>query len=393
MSSDDLRSWKLSGESFATKSKGDKGPFRDSLLLAPDAQYRDGKYYLYYCLFDFKNAEGVAVSNSPTGPFLDRKPIYVKGISQIDPCVFMDDDGQAYFIWGQFNGKVAKLKSNMTEIDTTTIKENVVTQKEHHFHEGGYMIKRNGLYYFIYADVSRSGRPTCLGYSTSKSPFGPFVYRGVIIDNSNSDPAVWNNHGSLVKFKDRWYVFYHRPTNGSVAMRKACLEPIEFKPDGSIPEVEMTSQGAAGPLNPFDETDAARACLVMGNVRIKTISENNDVLGEIHSGDKAAFKYFDFKDGADSVSIRLAPGSKPCRIVLNLDDSWGGSIGNIDVPAKGSADWITVKAAVKVQKGVHAVWFRFADPATSNMMGMPIGNDTQPCAELLQVDAFQFHKK
>lgn len=278
----------------------------------------------------------------------------------------------------------------MREIDTSTIKDNVVTQEEHYFHEGSYMIKHNGLYYLVYADISRKGMPTCLGYSTSKSPMGPYTYRGVIIDNDGCDPRVWNNHGSLVEFKGQWYVFYHRATNGSVSMRKACLEPITFREDGSIPEVQMTSQGAAGPLDAFAETDAARACLLSGNVRIKTIATDNEALGDIQYGDKAAFKYLDFKAGADSVSFRVIPGSKPCRISLGLDVSWGGSIGSVLVPAKQTEEWINVKAPIQAIKGVHALWLGFSDPGQTDYGFTPV-NDNGENDQLCSVDAFRFY--
>jgi arabinoxylan arabinofuranohydrolase len=245
----------------------------------------------------------------------------------------------------------------------------------------------------VYADVSRADRPTCLGYATSRSPFGPFTYRGVIIDNDHSDPVAWNNHGSLVEFKGQWYVFYHRPTHGSVAMRKACLEPITFRPDGSIPEVEMTSQGAAGPLNAFAELDAARACLLIGNARIKTSTADNEVLADLRSGDKAAFKYLDFKEGADSVSIRVAPGSKPGKIDLFVDDSWGAAVGSVQVPTKQTEKWVTVKAAVKVPAGTHALWLSFLDPTVTGPFGFPLPNASPEAGELFQVDALRFHAK
>jgi hypothetical protein len=76
------------------------------------------------------------------------------------------------------------------------------------------MVKRNQLHCFVYAHIGRGGRPTCIGYSTGASPMVPFTYRGVIIDNNYCDPGNWNNHGSLVEFKGRWYVFYHPSTHG-----------------------------------------------------------------------------------------------------------------------------------------------------------------------------------
>lgn len=388
LSSSDLKTWKLSDVSFASAGPGDQVPYADVPLFAPDAQYFNGKYYLYYCM-PWKDAEGIASSDSPVGPFINGMPMDLKGINGIDPCVFIDDDGQGYYVWGQFSAKMAKIKPNMKEIDTSTIKEGVVTQEKHYFHEGSYMIKHDGLYYLIYADISRAGAPTCLGYSTSNSPMGPYTYRGVIIDNDHCDPAVWNNHGSLVEFKGKWYVFYHRATNGSVSMRKACLEPITFRVDGSIPEVEMTTQGASGPLDAFTEIDAARACLLSGHVRIKTVSPDNEALGETRIGDKAAFKYIDFKEGADTVFIRVSPGSKPSRISLNLDYQWDSSIGSVDIPAKQSDEWITVKAPIKLTKGVHALWLGFSD-YSPNRYGFSLATDEDKLIDLCTVDAFRF---
>ena len=390
LSSSDLKTWNISDESFASKGPNDQVSYSDSYLYAPDAQYYNGKYYLYYCLAARQKTEGVAVSDSPIGPFINGAAIDVNRFNQIDPCVFIDDDGQGYYVWGQFNAKMARMKPGMMEIDTGTIKENVVTEEEHYFHEGSYLIKRDGLYYLVYADVSRGGAPTCIGYSVSKAPMGPYTYGGVIIDNKFCDPEVWNNHGSLVEFKDKWYVFYHRATNGCVTMRKACLEPITFRIDGTIPEVQMTSQGASGPLDAFNEIDAARACLLAGDVRIKTVTADNEVLGDIQYGDKVAFKYLDFKGGADSILVRVAPGEKPCRITISAGSTWTGSIGSVDVPAKQSDQWINVKASVKLTKGVHALWFSFSDPSPMRSSGFSVSNAVKEKINTCQVDAFHF---
>ena len=84
----------------------------------------------------------------------------------------------------------------MLEVDTTTIVDGLVTEQEHFFHEGSSMRKRNGIYYMVYSHL-RKGRPTCIGYATSRSPLGPFEYGGVIVDNAGCDPESWNNHGSI----------------------------------------------------------------------------------------------------------------------------------------------------------------------------------------------------
>jgi arabinoxylan arabinofuranohydrolase len=360
LSTTDLKSWTLHENRFASKGPNDQVSYSDDILYAPDCQNKNGTYYLYYCLASNKNTEGVATSLSPIGPFTNGRPIKLKGINEIDPCVFIDDDGQAYYIWGQFNAKIAKLKPNMTEIDSSTIKDNIVTEKEHFFHEGGYMVKRAGIYYFVYSHMGRGGRPTCIGYATSKSAMGPFKYGGVIIDNDHCDPGDWNNHGSIVEFKDKWYVFYHRSTHGSNTMRKACLEPITFNADGSINEVEMTTQGASDPLNANQQIDAARACLLYGNLRIEAFTANNEVLTKIKNGDVAGYKYLNFYSVPGSITINATPGKFEVSIDIAIDNSWGPSIGKISIPGNEKGGKIQPYSTnIKKIDGVHALWLRF----------------------------------
>ena len=360
LSSDDMLNWTLHENVFASKGKDDQVPYSDALLYAPDCQYNDGTFYLYYPLASSQQTEGVATSANPAGPFSDGQHIELHGYNQIDPAVFIDDDGSAYYIWGQFTAKMARLKPGMKEIDKSTIRDSVLTEGEHFFHEGGHLVKREGIYYFIYAHMGRAGRPTCIGYATSNAPMGPYRYGGVIIDNDHSDPSVWNNHGSIVHYKGRWYVFYHRATHGSVMMRKACVEPITFNPDGSIPEVEMTTQGAGPPLKSNTRIDAERACLLYGNVRIQTFASDGEELGEIRNGDFAAYKYIDFGSGIESVTVRVAPGMDPGMIELKLGYPWRPNIGTAEIPGGGNAGtWQTITAEVDNVRGVHALWLKF----------------------------------
>lgn len=359
LSTSDLQNWNITKNVFSSRGENDQVPYSDALLFAPDCQYKNGMYYLYYCQPDPIAAEGVATSPSPTGPFTNGQKMELAGIEQIDPCVFFDDDGQAYYIWGQMQAKIAKLKPNMTEIDTSTIITDLVTEKEHHFHEGGYMVKRNGIYYFIYAHMGRANRPTCIGYATSDSPMGPFKYGGVIVDNDHCDPATWNNHGSIVEYNGQWYVFYHRSTHNSRMMRKACVEPIHFNEDGSIDEVEMTTQGAGPPLSAFEKMDAEQACLLFGNVRIQQFEPMNEELGGIENEDNVAYKYIDFKDGADEVSIRVKPLKNGGKIVVRLDQPWHSGITTFDIPGEANGEWETLTQKIETTKGVHAVWLTF----------------------------------
>ena len=374
ISTSDMKNWTITENAFASKGPNDQVPYSDGALYASDAAYKDGKYYLYYSMND-RIDEGVAVSDAPDGPFRNGQPM--KGISQIDPAVFIDDDGQAYLYWGQFSAKGAKLKDNMLEVDTTTIVDGLVTEQEHFFHEGSSMRKRNGIYYLVYAHL-RKGRPTCIGYATSKSPLGPFKYGGVIVDNAGCDPESWNNHGSICEFNGNWYVLYHRTTNGTRSLRKVCIEPITFNEDGSINEVEMTSQGAGDPLCAFDNIPAERACLLWGNTRIHLKSQHDEELSGIRNDNYAVYKYIDFGEGADTFTVNVTPQSGG-KIEVWIDNLWTPPVGVIDVPADRKGETLTLTGKISPVKGVHALTLRFMGDKESE--------------ELFTVDSFRFDKQ
>lgn len=359
MSTTDLINWDIEQDVFWSKGENDEVPYSDALLFAPDCMYKDGTYYMYYCQPDLNGAEGVATSSSPLGPFTNGRKMNVHGFEEIDPCVFIDDDGQAYYIWGQFEAKIAKLKPNMIEIDSVTLIPDLLTEKEHYFHEGGYMVKRNGIYYFVYAHSGRANMPTSIGYAMSDSPLGPFEYGGVIVDNDHCDPGNWNNHGSIAEFKGQWYVFYHRATHNSNMMRKACIEPIFFNEDGTIDEVEMTSQGAGPPLNPFEKIEAERACLLHGNVRIEAFSKNEEELTRINNGDKAAYKYLDFEVVPKLFTARVKAGKEGGTINVHIEQPWGTKLGTLTIPGNEAGEWAELSCEVEHTEGVQVLWFNF----------------------------------
>lgn len=360
ISTKDMQNWHFTNDVFSSKGKNDEVSYNDNLLFAPDCAEANDSFYLYYCQPEKDFAEGVAVGTSPLGPFSKGIALNTAGHSQIDPSCFIDDDGTAYYIWGQFSLKMAKLKPDMRQIDESTIQKDIITEKEHFFHEGAFMTKRNGIYYLVYADISREDKPTCLGYAMSDNPFGPYTYGGVIVDNDGCNPNNWNNHGSIAEYNGQWYVFYHRSTHGCGIMRKACVEPISFNADGSIPEVPMTSQGAGAPLKATDKIDAARACLLQGSLFIASENEHNEILASIHNDDKAIYKYIDFGQGVSSATLRVKV-FKEATISLTADKPWQLQLGRVNVkPGPNQNDWqeITYEVNPKVT-GVHALWLQF----------------------------------
>lgn len=306
-STDDLEHWTDHGVIFRNDEQGAGVSWaKGQPLYAPDAIHRDGKYYLYVC--GRGNFEGVAVADSPVGSFSPAKRIELADGDGIDPTVLLDDDGQAYLFWGQFCLRGAKLSDDMCSLVPESITKNILTEWEHGFHEGASIRKRDGKYYMLYTDVSR-GRATCLSYAMADHPLGPYRKCGVVIDNTGCDPASWNNHGSITEWQGRWYVFYHRSSQGKQTCRRVCIEPIEFDENGYIREVEQTSQGVSAPMDAYHPIEARRACRLKEHSYI-TFRGDRELLvspGRHHWGmpDWAEYKHVDFGDGrATHLTVR-----------------------------------------------------------------------------------------
>jgi arabinoxylan arabinofuranohydrolase len=348
----DGRQWHHEPSTFSTEGVTGAGA---NLLYAPDAAYHDKRYHLFYCLSD--GSEGVASADHPLGPFGEAQPLV--GLNQIDPAVFIDDDGQGYLYWGQFSSKAAKLTPDLRGIVPGTLVEGLVTEKEHFFHEGCSIRKRKGIYYLSYAHIGRRDRPTCIGYATSTSPLGPFTYRGVIIDNFGCDPEAWNNHGSLTEFNGEWFIFYHRPTHASRMMRKTCAERVFFAEDGSIPEVQMTSSGIGDALPAASRIEAGQACQLRGNVRITEAPGGFSDLSGIHPGDAACYRWLDFGRGAETATVCVAGGGHGGEVEIRLDGVDGPLIGKIPVSVRWPGDWAIHAAELQKTVGIHEVWLIF----------------------------------
>lgn len=274
-------------------------------LFAPDAIEKDGEYYLFFCLSD--GSEGVAVSDSPNGPFTEPVALPTLGI---DPSVFRDDDGKVYLFWDQFSSRAVELNPDLKSFDEAKVKSGLVTEEEHHFHEGSSVRKRGDTYYYVFADTSRKNRPTCLGYATAKHPLGPYTYQGVIIDNLGCDPETWNNHGCIQEYKGQWYVFYHRSSRNSKFHRRVCCEPIFFDENGLIAEVKMTSQGPGPAFAPGEIIPAYAACEVNGGAYV-----DGDRLVLKRNG-SACFRYL---QGSDKNAILHVEGDEDALVHLLYD--------------------------------------------------------------------------
>jgi hypothetical protein len=181
----------------------------------------------------------------------------------------------------------------------------------------------------------------------------------VIIDNNHCNPGNWNNHGSIAELNGKWSVFYHRSTQGVVTMRKACVEPISFREDGSIPEVEMTTQGAEGPIDASLRVEAEQACELWGNVRVSPGDEGSELLSHIRDSDRAIYKYLDFKTVPKKLRLRVKPGKSDCTLSVHLDQNLNTRIAEAKILGSLNGQWTEVACDVINARGVHAVTVSF----------------------------------
>jgi hypothetical protein len=362
----DLNNWVCHGHIFHTQPDADHSPDTDwtteaNFLYAPDVVEKGGKYYLYAYIMNGLGC--VAVSDKPEGPFTllskykynvpeGREGDFCNNGWFIDPGVLVDDDGRVYIYCGFERSFVAELNpDNMYEVIDGTYKDDIIPKEG--FFEACSPRKVGDTYYLIYSPTPRG---SCLAYATSKSPTEGFEFRGYIVDNSEDYPGG-NNHGSICNINGQWYIFYHRMTNGSIMSRRDCVERIEILPDGTIPQVEMTSLGFEESLNPYRITPAEIACVLKNGGLIAEKDIFTRVVTGITDGCVIGYKYFDFGEDYSSKTMLLSLQTSGCgnmgRLHVRIDGENGEEIGCAEIGLAGGV----VQARVKAVTGRHALYF------------------------------------
>ncbi|MBE6890202.1 MAG: xylan 1,4-beta-xylosidase [Ruminococcaceae bacterium] len=383
---DNLNEWTCHGDIFRTRDGVDAPSdvdWTDNLLFAPDVVERDGKYYLYAYIVGAKGC--VAVADRPEGPFklLSQYKYNVENHYDdgtfIDPGTLVDDDGRVYVYCGYQGSYMCELKDNMFEMVDGTYQPDIIPVSEpHRFFEACSPRKVGDTYYMIYSPQ----RGSCLDYATSDKPTGPFTYRGTIVDNGIDYPGG-NNHGSICNINGQWYIFYHRMTNGTIMSRRGCVERIEILPDGTIPQVEMTSLGFESYLNPYKPTAAETACVLKGGCFITELNIFERVVTNLTDGAVMGWKYYDFgeDDSSKTMQIRLkvrGMGSKG-RLHILIDSEDGAEIGVVDF---GENDAV-IGGRVKAVTGRHALYIRVETGYTGWFAGEMKGRQLLQLSELV----------
>ena len=242
-------------------------PWAEKQMWYNDVVEKNGRYYLLYCAKDYCGVFhlGIAVADRPEGPFVPQSDP-IRGSYSIDPCIFKDDDGQiyAYFggIWGgqlqwykdnrmlkneylptgkepAIPSRVARMSDDVLQFAESpravlVVDDNgnpLAADDPHRFFEASWMHKKDGRYYFSYS----TGDTHLLCYAVGDNPYGPFTYKGVILE-----PVVgWTTHHSIVQFKGHWYLFHHDcvPSNDTTWLRSMKVVELFYDENGLIPTI------------------------------------------------------------------------------------------------------------------------------------------------------------
>ncbi|MCL2372869.1 MAG: family 43 glycosylhydrolase [Defluviitaleaceae bacterium] len=401
---DDLGNWRYEGVIFK-KTDDPLNPDGHMCLYAPDVtQGPDGRYYLYYVL-DKVPVVSVAVCDSPAGKYeflgyvhyqcgtrLGERP---GDEPQFDPGLLTD--GENVYLYTGFCGHGDKTRSGAMAMklatDMLTIVEEPViivpgncygkgTEYEgHEYFEAASIRKHGDTYYFVYSSTPMHE----LCYATSKHPLKDFKFGGVIVSNcdkgiSSYKPAdklmnyhYANNHGGITEINGDWYVFYHRHTNGTWFSRQGCVEKIEIQPDGSIQQVEITSQGINGkPLAGKGEYPAYIACNLFGtkdNASLPRITQDgkdgDEEIGFVTNITDSAgvgFKYFDC-NGVTRVKIKTRGYSSG---VFEVKTTWDGPPLGV-IPVAYTNVWVDNAADINLPDGVNALYFVYRGGGTATL--------------------------
>jgi len=376
-STEDMVNWTDHGSPLALESFS----WADDRAWASQCIERNGKFYWYICAHSKISggmAIGVAVGDTPVGPFRDAigKPLFENGSwDHIDPTVMIDDDGQAWLMWGNPQVYYLKLNSDMIsyegEVGTLPMTEEAFggpmmskrepgKQYKDSYVEGPWLTKRNGVYQLLYA---AGGVPEHISYSTAPSPTGPWTYAGEIMPLSNTNS--FTNHCGVADFKGHSYFFYHTgklPQGGGFG-RSVAVEEFKYNADGSFPTIMPTDEGVEpiAPFKPYRKVEAETMAFSKG---VKT--EQNDQVGvyvtNIHNGDYIKLQAVKFCIKTPrTFTARVASGLRGGAIELHLDSVGGQRVAKLDVPGTGGWEqWQTLTCDFTERvSGIHDLYLVF----------------------------------
>ena len=367
-STEDMVNWTDHGVALSYKTfewaKGD--------AWAMQCVERGGKFYAYVPVTMKKGggAIGVAVADSPYGPFYDPlgKPLVSSGKGDIDPTVMIDDDGQAYLYWGNPFCYYVKLNEDMIsytgEITKVPMTEEAFGKREGNvperptlYEEGPWLYKHADWYYLLWAGGPISEH---LGYSMSKSPIGPWKYAGTLMP---TEGRSFTNHPGIADYKGNTYLFYHNGAlpGGTGFTRSVCVEQADFNTDGTIKPMKMTEGIREGlqTLNPYRKTEAETMAFSEG-MKADQNEEVGVFVNAMRDGAYIKVKGVDFRtEGASKLITRVGTTHNGgVTMEVRADGLQGELLATIKIPMTGWDDrWAVVTTDIAKINGVHDLYF------------------------------------
>lgn len=334
---------------------------RDNGAWAEQVVERNGKFYMYCPIHG--NGIGVLVSDSPYGPFKDPlgKPLVwqKEHWDDIDPTVFIDDDGQAYMYWGNPHCYYVKLNEDMISYSGEIVQ---LAETPEHYQEGPWFYKRNGHYYLAFASTCC---PEGIGYAMSDNPTGPWKTRGYIMRPTERSRG---NHPGIMDYKGKSYVFglnydlLKLETDTHYERRSVSVAEMHYNEDGTIQEVPYwadTKLEQIGTFNPFRKIKAETMAWGYG---LKTAPNEDKSLSvvDVDNGEYICVRGVDFgKNKARRFEISALPlvGG---NLKIRLDAPDGKIVGNVTIPqGNETPNYQLYSCEVNAASGVHDLYLSF----------------------------------
>lgn len=334
---------------------------RDNGAWAEQVIERNGKFYMYCPIHG--NGIGVLVSDSPYGPFKDPlgKPLVWQKEHwyDIDPTVFIDEDGQAYMYWGNPHCYYVKLNEDMISYSGDIVK---LKETPEHYQEGPWFYKRNGRYYLAFASTCC---PEGIGYAMSNSPTGPWETKGYIMRPTERSRG---NHPGIMDYKGKSYVFglnydlLKLETNTHYERRSVSVAEMHYNEDGTIQEVPYwadTKLEQIGTFNPFRKVEAETMAWGYG---LKTVpnSKNSFSVVDVNSGEYICVRGVDFgKNKARRFEVSALP-LEGGNLKIRLDAPDGKIVGNVNIPQGNEiSKYELYSCEVNAVSGIHDLYLSF----------------------------------
>lgn len=334
---------------------------RDNGAWAEQVVERNGKFYMYCPIHG--NGIGVLVSNSPYGPFEDPlgKPLVwqKEHWDDIDPTVFIDEDGQAYMYWGNPNCYYVKLNEDMISYSGDIVK---LKETPEHYQEGPWFYKRNGHYYLAFASTCC---PEGIGYAMSDSPTGPWKTKGYIMRPTE---RTRGNHPGIMDYKGKSYVFglnydlLKLETNTHYERRSVSVAEMHYNEDGTIQEVPYwadTKLEQIGTFNPFRKVEAETMAWGYGLKTAPNADKSLSVV-DVNNGEYICVRGVNFgKNKARRFEVSALP-LEGGNLKIRLDAPDGKIVGNVNIPqGNETSKYELYSCEVNAVSGIHDLYLSF----------------------------------